>query len=210
MTKLLQTRVKGSNFILSKAKKDRDIVLIDDSQKKKELKKREKEVFEVVKEDGRRDVVQPEEAKLKKKSVEEPTLAEKKRKRGELIERTSIKASDYDRSKELRLSTIATRGVVQLFNAVNDQRSTVQKELRAAGPLEYKKDKVLASFTEDKFLEKLKEFDKGEDSDEEETKIEDPDLEKAAKKMKRKNKKVETKKKLDFKKVFSDETLTKE
>ena len=210
MNKLLNTNVKSSNFILSKAKKDRFIFV--DEDKKKPVKKNDKDAFEVVREDGATDVVTPETSSEPSKTSEEKVEASKKTKRKIVAKLVCKKAIDWERSKEMRLNAIAIRGVVQLFNAVNQQHETLRKELKAAGPSETKKDKVMASFTKDKFLEKLNQFD-DKSSDEEAEMEPDEEVEKAVRKLegkKRKKQQMQGKKKLDLKKVFSDQSLTKE
>lgn len=53
------------------------------------------------------------------------------------------------------MSKIATKGVVQLFNAVRTQQKDINKKLKDAGPLEVKRDKVLKSIDKRAFLDVL-------------------------------------------------------
>lgn len=47
------------------------------------------------------------------------------------------------------------RGVVQLFNAVQQQQTEIDKKLRAAGPLERKREKVMKNIDKRAFLDVL-------------------------------------------------------
>lgn len=53
------------------------------------------------------------------------------------------------------LAKIATKGVVQLFNAVRMQQKDISKKLDEAGPLEVRKEKVLKSIDKRAFLDVL-------------------------------------------------------
>lgn len=53
------------------------------------------------------------------------------------------------------LSKIATKGVVQLFNAVKQQQKDIHHKLEDAGPLEVKRDKVLKNIDKRQFLNVL-------------------------------------------------------
>lgn len=57
-----------------------------------------------------------------------------------------VKPSILDKDRERTLSKIATRGVVQLFNAVRAQQRDISNKLKEAGPLERKQDKVRILF----------------------------------------------------------------
>uniref|UniRef100_A0A1B6CV65 RRP15-like protein n=1 Tax=Clastoptera arizonana TaxID=38151 RepID=A0A1B6CV65_9HEMI len=65
------------------------------------------------------------------------------------------KPSVLDRNRERALSKIATKGVVQLFNAVRTHQKTVNSKLEEAGSLEYQKDKVMKSLDKKSFLNVL-------------------------------------------------------
>lgn len=66
-----------------------------------------------------------------------------------------VKPNILDKEKEKLLSKIATRGVVQLFNAVKNQQKDIQKKMEDAGPLERKKEKVIKNLDKNQFLDKL-------------------------------------------------------
>ena len=57
--------------------------------------------------------------------------------------------------KEKRLSKVATRGVVQLFNAVREQQKTLKTQLNKAGLSTTKRDKVYKNLNKDAFLQVL-------------------------------------------------------
>ncbi|PNF36495.1 hypothetical protein B7P43_G15881 [Cryptotermes secundus] len=66
-----------------------------------------------------------------------------------------VKPSILDRDREKRLSKIATRGVVQLFNAVRQQQKSLESQLNEAGSSERKRDKVMKSLDKRAFLDIL-------------------------------------------------------
>jgi len=60
-----------------------------------------------------------------------------------------------DRSNEKMLAKIATRGVVQLFNAVKEHQKSVKGQLNQAGKSFRKREKVFKNIDKNKFLEVL-------------------------------------------------------
>ncbi|XP_011209264.2 RRP15-like protein [Bactrocera dorsalis] len=66
-----------------------------------------------------------------------------------------VKPSWKDLERERTLRKVATRGVVQLFNAVRIQQKDIQQQLDAAGPLDSRKDAVLNNINKRKFLDVL-------------------------------------------------------
>lgn len=66
-----------------------------------------------------------------------------------------VKPNIADRERERMLQKIATKGVVQLFNAVKQQQTEINKKLVEAGPLERKKQMVLESIDKNAFLDVL-------------------------------------------------------
>lgn len=65
------------------------------------------------------------------------------------------KPSFKDRERESTLKKIATKGVVQLFNAVRTQQKELSRQLDEAGPLDHRKDAVLKNINKTKFLDVL-------------------------------------------------------
>ncbi|KAM4580707.1 LOW QUALITY PROTEIN: RRP15-like protein [Odontesthes bonariensis] len=61
-----------------------------------------------------------------------------------------------DRETEKPLQRIATRGVVQLFNAVRKHQKTVDDKVKAVGGSERKKAKILSSFSKKDFISVLR------------------------------------------------------
>lgn len=59
------------------------------------------------------------------------------------------------KDRERTLAKVATKGVVQLFNAVKMQQKDIKKKLQEAGPLEVRKEKVLQSIDKRAFLDVL-------------------------------------------------------
>lgn len=66
-----------------------------------------------------------------------------------------MKPSLMDREREKAFKKIATKGVVQLFNAVRIQQKDLAKKLDEVGPLDHKKDAVLNNINKKKFLDVL-------------------------------------------------------
>lgn len=66
-----------------------------------------------------------------------------------------VKPSILEKDREKALIKIATRGVVQLFNAVQQHQKTVTSEINKGGNLEYKKDRILKSVSKKDFLNVL-------------------------------------------------------
>ncbi|OQV23501.1 hypothetical protein BV898_02620 [Hypsibius exemplaris] len=61
-----------------------------------------------------------------------------------------------ERERERKLTKIATKGVVQLFNAVRAQQSSLEEKLEEAGPSFRKSEQALKSVSKGDFLDLLK------------------------------------------------------
>uniref|UniRef100_H3CL79 RRP15-like protein n=1 Tax=Tetraodon nigroviridis TaxID=99883 RepID=H3CL79_TETNG len=61
-----------------------------------------------------------------------------------------------DREAEKTLQRVATRGVVQLFNAVRKHQKTMEKKVKEAGGSERKKAKLLSSVSKKDFIHVLR------------------------------------------------------
>jgi len=95
------------------------------------------------------EIIDPEKRSLEKASVrraKKKVLAEMGRTKPDIVK---------DKLKEKRLSKMATRGVVQLFNAVRDQQKTLKTSLNKAGLSTTKRDKVFKNLDKDAFLDVL-------------------------------------------------------
>lgn len=138
MRKILQTKKpkRKKTIVLSKAKRLCDI-------KEKEDKESSLLDIEKIKEE-----VNSQEIKEEKDVVKKPQLKEKKL-------GIRVKPSIMDRERERTLQKIATKGVIQLFNAVKQQQGEINKKLSEAGPLERKREQVLRSIDKTKFLDVL-------------------------------------------------------
>lgn len=66
-----------------------------------------------------------------------------------------MKPSLMDREREKAFKKIATKGVVQLFNAVRIQQKDLAKKLDEVGPLDHRKDAVLNNINKKQFLDVL-------------------------------------------------------
>lgn len=136
MRKILQTKKpkRKKTIVLSKAKRLCDIKEKEDKESSLDIEKIKEEVKEEIKEE--KDVVKKPQLKEKKLGIR-------------------VKPSIMDRERERTLQKIATKGVVQLFNAVKQQQGEINKKLSEAGPLERKREQVLRSIDKTKFLDVL-------------------------------------------------------
>lgn len=136
MRKILQTKKpkRKKTIVLSKAKRICDIKEKEDKESSLDIEKIKEEVKEEIKEE--KDVVKKPQLKEKKLGIR-------------------VKPSIMDRERERTLQKIATKGVVQLFNAVKQQQGEINKKLSEAGPLERKREQVLRSIDKTKFLDVL-------------------------------------------------------
>ncbi|XP_061595084.1 RRP15-like protein [Cololabis saira] len=66
-----------------------------------------------------------------------------------------------DRDTERALQRIATRGVVQLFNAVRKHQKTMDEKVKEAGGSERKKAKILSSISKKDFISALRRTEEG-------------------------------------------------
>ncbi|XP_011635417.1 RRP15-like protein [Pogonomyrmex barbatus] len=143
MQKILKTnKPKGKKtLVLAKAKKLYDL----------KTKEKEEDIsFEI---DGIKAEVKTEsdEASNKKKQCSVQTKSRIREKNLSI----RLKPSITDREHERMLQKIATKGVVQLFNAVKQQQTVIQKKLVQAGPLERKREQIYKSINKNDFLDIL-------------------------------------------------------
>lgn len=93
-------------------------------------------------ENGTRKVSRKETARLRRKHAEWEQLGRRK-------------VDILDKEHERRLNRIATRGVVQLFNAVRQHQSSLTDQLDAAGGSTIKTERVLASVGKQQLMQRL-------------------------------------------------------
>ncbi|CAH0550542.1 unnamed protein product [Brassicogethes aeneus] len=140
ISKILKTnKPKGKKtLVLSKAKKINDV--------KKKAKPAGFEV-ETSKGDIKEEQIEPDsddeddKQPLRKKKKELPNIR--------------VKPNILEKDRERILSKIATKGVVQLFNAVRMQQKDISEKLKEAGPLEVRKEKVMKNIDKRAFLDVL-------------------------------------------------------
>lgn len=139
IAKILKTNKpkKKKTLVLSKAKKLSD-----------PIKKIKREKYEIVTIDGQ---VKKEQTVIEEKVLENNKPLKRKRELPTLRVKPNILGKDRERS----LQKIATKGVVQLFNAVKMQQKDIGKKLEEAGPLEAKKEKVFKNIDKRAFLDVL-------------------------------------------------------
>ncbi|XP_053669702.1 RRP15-like protein [Anopheles nili] len=152
MAKFLRKTIDGK--ILSKA--------ITDEQKERKKNEPKKHEFDVVSAEGTvkqesttktEEEDKPSDLKLAQELLRQKALLKKERQKDILGLRMKPTIHDYERERTLR--KVATRGTVQLFNAVRTQQKNVGKRLEEAGKLEYKREKVLKSLNKKEFLDVL-------------------------------------------------------
>ncbi|KAK2724680.1 RRP15-like protein [Artemia franciscana] len=140
---LASTKPKAKKtLILSRAKRDIDIL-------RTRLEKEKDTNVGVIGEESTRT----EKRKLEdeKKSV----YSEPKRLRKEWDSIGRVKPEVLTNETEKQLARISTKGVVQLFNAVKIQQKAISAQLREAGSLETKRDKVMKSLDKNRFNDLL-------------------------------------------------------
>lgn len=84
----------------------------------------------------------------------EMAMIERKERRDRLAQ-LRVKPSVMDQDRERSFKRIATKGVVQLFNAVRTQQRDLDDRLEKAGPLDHKRDGVLNNINKRQFLDML-------------------------------------------------------
>lgn len=130
----------------SKPKNKKTLVLSRAKKHSEEVKseKEKKPDFEVI---GKEEQVDPSsvtdatEPVAKKKKLEKPSIR--------------VKPTILEKDREKILSKIATKGVVQLFNAVRNQQKSIEKQIDRKDLTETKKEKILKKFDKRTFLDTL-------------------------------------------------------
>lgn len=136
--------------VLSKAKKESDTKIGENSTKDAPV--------EVVGEDGQVIQSSTHEQTVTKEStkkVKNVKLSKITKHQLESIGRTKPKVEN--RERERRLSAIATKGVVQLFNVVKEQQKNIKHKLDEVGTSSNKRAKVLEQFDEEGLIKKVNE-----------------------------------------------------
>jgi len=161
LMKVLKTNApkKKKQLILSRGLTD------EEAAKKKEKKSAPEANIEVVDSEGRpvKRLSEVEDAgsakkKLKNELDKEKAVGKQNRLAREKWEKIArVKPSPDDLLRERTLSSIATKGVVQLFNAVKEQQKVVAEKLKKTKKLDSSRDEILTQMAdEDKFLEKVR------------------------------------------------------
>uniref|UniRef100_T1JA25 RRP15-like protein n=1 Tax=Strigamia maritima TaxID=126957 RepID=T1JA25_STRMM len=144
----MQKVLRGSgpvHKLLTKAKKDSAIKIIETKKKNG---------FEIVDNvDGVEKVV-----KIDEDSQSDEEIKQKHRQTKRKLQEWEIllkkKPNVTERERERALSRIATKGVVQLFNAVKQQQVTVNEKVKKAGT-ERKREKIMKNVSKGDFLDLL-------------------------------------------------------
>lgn len=125
------------NLVLSQAKKLKDV--LQEREKAKQIG------FEI---EGEIKEEKPD------RSILDTEIIEKKLKKDKILS-LRIKPSMMDQAREKAFKKLATKGVVQLFNAVRTQQKDTSQKLQEAGRLDHKRDAVLNNINKKKFLDVL-------------------------------------------------------
>lgn len=134
--------------LLSKAKKEDELKVLSQTP--------DQPVPELVGEDG--NIVQqseqasPGQHDQKRRKVK---LSKINRHQIESIARTKPKLEERERERKLTL--IATKGVVQLFNVVKEQQKQIKHKLNQVGSSDNKRTKVFSEFNEENLFKKVNE-----------------------------------------------------
>ncbi|XP_067939105.1 RRP15-like protein [Watersipora subatra] len=151
MAKILNKPTEGS-AIMSKSVSERLLA----ARKRKHLENAEPGGnLEVVKSEGGKlatDKLDVSRKKLKK--TKQATLSIQEKHAKEHLCHTL--PDPLDKPAELNLIKIATRGVVQLFNAVKQQQGNIKEKVDAVKKSVRKTDKAISEFTSGDFLDRLK------------------------------------------------------
>lgn len=147
---LQQEKPKSKKYlVLSKAKKLSERVEKDDANKKL--------TFEITEKDDNNDDIKPDVCvEDEKPTNDQLALAMLERKeRNNKLQQLRVKPDSMDHERERSFKRIATKGVVQLFNAVRAQQRDLLDQLEKAGPLDHKRDAVLNNINKRQFLDML-------------------------------------------------------
>lgn len=152
---LQQQKPKNKKYlVLSKAKKLSEQKVKNDAGKKLTF-----EIADKVDDDEEEEEedVKPnagtEEPKPSSNELELALIARKER--NNKLQQLRVKPDSMDRERERSFKRIATKGVVQLFNAVRSQQRDLVDRLDKAGPLDHKRDEVLNNINKRQFLDML-------------------------------------------------------
>ncbi|XP_015593660.1 RRP15-like protein isoform X2 [Cephus cinctus] len=147
MQKILRTKKpkRKKTIILSKAKKLCDIVSKNKNEQGIAIKGDDETVKQKEPSEGSKNIL----------ITKQQELEHAKRKRREADLGIRMKPNVLDRDRERTLQKIAMKGVVQLFNAVRQQQTEINRQLVEAGPLERKREKVLKNIDKRAFLDVL-------------------------------------------------------
>ncbi|KPM01382.1 RRP15-like protein [Sarcoptes scabiei] len=132
--------------ILSKAKKESDLLMKDEEGDKK----KDDPIVFIDKHGNETEIESLSLAsKLKKKRLHrEKKFNQKSFNRKLIDDMARLKPDKYELEKEKLLRTIATKGVVQLFNVVKEKQRILKTKLNEAGSSDSKRIKALREFRE--------------------------------------------------------------
>lgn len=151
---LQQEKPKSKKYlVLSKAKKLSERVEKGDADKQFTF-----EISDTIEKDAKKDAAKPSHANdddIKPTSNELELAVIARKERNDELQQLRVKPDSMDRERERSFKRIATKGVVQLFNAVRAQQRDLVDQLEKAGPLDHKRDAVLNNINKRQFLDML-------------------------------------------------------
>lgn len=148
IAKVLNSKVPKNqkSIVLSKAKKISDVAKKENESKNYGFQIDGEEI-------KKEDDTKPDETELNTEVIKLKLL--ERRKIRDHLYSLRVKPSINDRERDKTFKRIATRGVVQLFNAVRTQQKDISKKLDEAGPLDHRRDRALNSLNKRAFLDVL-------------------------------------------------------
>lgn len=146
---LAQSKPKDKSYlVLSKTKKVAD-------KKIAQAKTAQAPSFEIDRSGDIIDEPSDDEEKPCQEELDELALIGERKERNNKLLSLRVKPSAMDRDRERVFKRIATKGLVQLFNAVRSQQRDLVDKLEEAGPLDHRRDAVLNNINKRQFLDVL-------------------------------------------------------
>lgn len=131
----------------------KNTLILSKVKPKRALRKDTSAGFEILNEGVIAKVPVKEEASLQDPAISKERRLNKKRK-FELLKTLRVKPDVRDRNRELTLKKVATKGVVQLFNAVQTQQLSLKKQVQAE-KIDSKREDILNNINKKNFLNVL-------------------------------------------------------
>lgn len=146
---LKQSKPKNKSYlVLSKAKKLADRLATAKASAAVQP-------FEIAKTDEIKEEESTDDDKPTNDELEQLALISNRKERNNKLLGLRVKPSALDQERERTFRRVATKGVVQLFNAVRSQQLDLVDKLEKAGPLDHRRDAVLNNINKRQSLDVL-------------------------------------------------------